>query len=101
MIRHGFKGAHLKQYIAAFTLTGNNLSADPLTAAERAHYEKKKLPWWVKPAKPLLKLAFYTTRFAYGTYRHKGTLAYEVFREDETAKRRRFVVENASYKWRD
>lgn len=99
MQKMGFKGAHLKKYIAAFTHTGNNLSTSPVTVIERCAYEKKNLPKWFDIIKPFLRLGFLGARVVFGTLWHKGEIKYGLYSRDNLSLRKRFIKNNPTYKW--
>jgi glycosyltransferase involved in cell wall biosynthesis len=99
MERMGFKGAHMRSFIAAFTQTGKNLSENPMTKIERAKYEKENLPDWFAFARPFLKIGFLLARILYGTLQHKGKLRYALYEEGDLTKRKEFIKLHPSYKW--
>jgi glycosyltransferase involved in cell wall biosynthesis len=99
MIKKGYKGKHIKQYFSVYTLTGKNLSFDPISNKERVEYAKYRLPKWLPIAKPFLKLGFYFARIIYGTFWHKGEIRYEIYTLSNLDERTCFAPKTKTWKW--
>jgi glycosyltransferase involved in cell wall biosynthesis len=99
LLKKGFKGAHLKKYIAAFTHTGNNLSEHPSSSIEMRTYKKKNLPAWFKIVNPIFKAGFFGARIFYGTLWNKGSIDYSLYQDRSLEERKRITVPKPSYKW--
>jgi glycosyltransferase involved in cell wall biosynthesis len=95
--QHHFKFYHLPEYFSTFTITGNNLSQNPISAAENnkiiAQYAKIKQPFL--GIYKLLKAAEKTIR---GGYSQKFPLTYHIYTEDSLQQRKAFIVEKGSHK---
>ncbi|HEU4470468.1 MAG TPA: glycosyltransferase family 2 protein [Flavisolibacter sp.] len=99
MIKEGFKGAHIRQFLAVFTLTGKNLSADPISEKEKEIYRSKYLPGWFPLAKPFFRAGFYIARIWHGTLKHRGSLSYAIYTNKSPHERISKQVSNITWKW--
>jgi glycosyltransferase involved in cell wall biosynthesis len=86
VLRKGFRGAHVRRYFSTFTYSGANLSLDPISALEKAKFNKT-LPRWYKIFRPILFLLFFVERFVHRTYSEKSVLSYSIFTKGNTDKR--------------
>lgn len=98
LLRKGFKGAHLKKYVSAFTHTGNNLSEHASSSIEIRDYKKKNLPYWFCIGQPVFKAGFFAARIFYGTLWNKGSIEYSLYHEN-LQQRKTFKENKPSYKW--
>lgn len=96
--QQGFRGVHLRKFMATFMHTGNNLSVLPFSRKERAEYEKR-LPLWLKYARPFLKIGFFSARVFFKTFWHKGSIEYQIYDSNDCHKRKTSVVEKPTWKW--
>jgi glycosyltransferase involved in cell wall biosynthesis len=105
LLRNRYKARHLKRYLSAFTITGQNLSID-----ERALAEQKDLlnhaPAYVRMLKPLINLMRLGEKFLGGAYVQGGPIDYQAYtgadgqdHTDMDMKRQHFHVEKASFRW--
>lgn len=105
LLRQGYSARHIKRYFSAFTMTGENLSADP-----RAVKEWKELllkaPLTVRWGKWLLNLGRLTEKLLSGAYFQKTPLEYSLYparvipAEGVEPERRDFRANKASSRWR-
>jgi glycosyltransferase involved in cell wall biosynthesis len=68
MLAAGARVAMIPEPLAAFTITGQNLGANPKALAEAAHW-RNSAPRWQKAAAPLLRLENWTRKALAGAYR--------------------------------
>ena len=99
LLRAGFKFVHLKRYLSAFTLTGNNLSYD-----EEAKKEKKwfydSLPVYLKILKYPLNGLRLLEKVMWGAYWQKMPLEYAVYTTATATERTDFAIIEAKNAWR-
>lgn len=99
LLRHGYRAAYINKYLAAFTMTGKNMSAgqNALLESERIFAEAPK---WVRLLRLPLNMARLTEKLISGAYWQKMPLEYALYDSDDAVKRRTFKVERASFRWR-
>ncbi len=98
VLRQGFKVRYLRQYLAAFTLTGQNLSGTG-TADQEAALMLRQTPGWIRKTRKLLTLIRFGEKFLSGAYNQKSPLQYDIFVKDRELTRKHFTADNPSYKW--
>ncbi len=99
LLRAGYCARHLKRYMAAFTMTGKNLSVD-----DKAIRERKLLlanaPFLVRKSKWLLNAVRLSEKLFSGAYFQKMPLEYSVYTGQGESVRRDFRVDRASFFWK-
>lgn len=105
VLRKGYKAEHLKRYMSAFTMTGQNLSID-----QRAISEQQQLltqaPLLLRKTRLLFNGIRWIEKFLYGAYFQKMPLIYSVYVpntqniKSEEFIRNEFSVNRASFRWR-
>ncbi len=95
-LRTGARVRYVREYLAAFTLTGENLSqrADPV---EEARKLREITPRWARFAGPLLRRWRHLEKWVAGGY-SSPPIAYEIFAAGDDAQRTRFVCEHPDYR---
>lgn len=99
VIQAGFRGKHLKGYVATFMYSGENLSLNPISDDEKKRFGKT-LPAWYKALRPLFFLMFYVEKFIHGNYREKPELTYAVYGPDSLSGRTTFRVRRPGFRIR-
>ena len=93
LLQKGYRFRHLRRFLSAFTLTGNNRSAQSCAEAE-----KKQLlaaaPAWVRHSCGLLNKLRLLEKRLYGAHKHTGDLTYDVYDSAVEAGRKHFVIQN-------
>lgn len=97
ILRAGHRAQHLSRYLAAFTLTGKNLTLDPGMVAERARLDARQ-PAWIHATRPLLNGARLLSKIRHGGYRQSRPLSYQLY-VDPDQPRRTFTAEHPSFRW--
>jgi glycosyltransferase involved in cell wall biosynthesis len=102
VLRTGYKAKHIKRYMAAFSVTGKNMSVD-----ERSIEERKRLsllaPFIVRKAKLFLNVLRFTEKFFSGAYFQGKPIEYSVYTDDtepQPGQRKTFKVTSASSRWK-
>jgi glycosyltransferase involved in cell wall biosynthesis len=98
VLRSGFKARHIKRYLAAFTMTGKNLSVDPSAIKERKRLSASA-PFYIKINKWLLNGTRLMEKFFSGAYFQEKPLEYAVYVEGMNKERKFFSVNKASFRW--
>ncbi|HLP46333.1 MAG TPA: glycosyltransferase family 2 protein, partial [Candidatus Kapabacteria bacterium] len=99
LLRRGYRACHVGKFLAAFGMTGKNLSVD-----ERALEEKKmaadKLPGYIRRFKWLINGTRLMEKFLSGAYFMSKPITYEVYTVENETRRKSFVVNKASFRWK-
>jgi hypothetical protein len=97
VLRSGYRARHVRRYLAAFTMTGGNLSS-----GERARAEHRRLvadaPWPVRFFRTPLNAARLTEKFCHGAYCQRRPLRYQVYTGG--TRRESLVADDPSFVWR-
>lgn len=99
LLRVGYRAAHVRRYLAAFTMTGQNMSAKPNALAERRR-ARKAAPAWVRWMGLPLNAARLTEKLLAGAYAQRMPLDYSVFIAPEARSRRPLTARSASFRWK-
>jgi len=99
ILRSGYRAGHVKRYLAAFAMTGANMSAGKNAFQERKR-ALRDAPLWVRMLRVPLNLARWSEKLLSGAYHQKMPLSYSVYDCDEAVARKQFTVEKASFRWR-
>jgi len=99
VLRDGYKARHLKRYLSAFTMTGENMSIDPKAIDERKQFQADA-PRYIRMNKWLINGLRLTEKLFSGAYFQKMPLEYAVYTEDNQQQRKRFQVYKASFRWK-
>jgi glycosyltransferase involved in cell wall biosynthesis len=99
VLRSGYHAQHLKQYLAAFTMTGKNLSTDENAIRERKQIQAAA-PFYLKSTKGLLNIARLTEKLFSGAYFQEKPLEYAIYTEENEKQRKHFCVNKASFRWK-
>jgi glycosyltransferase involved in cell wall biosynthesis len=98
ILRHGYRAAHVRQYLAAFTMTGQNMSNNQRVILERKQMALT-MPWWIKVLKGPLNAARLAEKLVSGAYWQKKSFVYAVYDADDLSKRRPFCADKISFRW--
>lgn len=99
LLRGGYRACHVGRFLAAFTMTGKNLSED-----ERAVEEKKmaadEFPGYIRRFKWVINGVRFAEKFLSGAYFLATPLKYEIYNMENETRRKSFVVNKASFRWK-
>jgi glycosyltransferase involved in cell wall biosynthesis len=97
VMRKGYRASYVKRYLAAFTLTGNNM-----LLSESAKLEKiaawKEVPIWLKAMKYPMRIMRIVEKAISGAYFEKMPIKYGIY-DDDLTKRCFYSVSNPSPLW--
>jgi GT2 family glycosyltransferase len=96
-LEQGFQAVLLHEYLATFTWTGENLSAQTISREEDARL-RRRLPLSMRMAAPLLRSWRHVERLVAGGYR-SGRITYEVYAGEDDGHRTSFICENPSFRY--
>jgi glycosyltransferase involved in cell wall biosynthesis len=96
-LSHGHRAALIHKYLAAFTWTGKNLSAQAISRAEEARL-RQELPHWMRAAAPILRSWRHLERLIAGGYR-SIPISYEVYAGENDEHRTSFNCEHPSFRY--
>lgn len=100
LLRRGFKVRRLPRYLAAFTMTGANLSAAPSAQEERRRLWGES-PAWVRGLAPALNAMRWAEKWCAGAFRQAWPMAYELYIGDDLSVRRSLKALGGSFRWSD
>lgn len=95
-LRRGAKVRYLREYLAVFTITGENLS-QRADLREDAKLLRQFTPLWMRLAKPLLRQARHVEKLLAGGY-WSGPIRYEIFAGEDDTTRREFRCERPTFR---
>lgn len=96
LLRSGARAVYLREYLAAFTITGNNASLRANPAEEMARL-RRITPRWALLASPLLRQIRHVEKLFAGGY-WSPPIAYEIYAGGSDTRRTRFVCEKPSFR---
>lgn len=100
LLRKGRRGAHVRRFLSAFTMTGANMSAGANAAREKAE-ALAAAPAWVRRTQPLLDLARRGEKLAAGAFRQRTPVVYSVYDGDDAEERQTFMAGALGFRWKD
>lgn len=98
LLRQGYRARHMHRYLAAFTMTGHNLSMETRAARERKELWRT-VPRWVRCLALPLNVARLVEKALSGAYWQNMPLEYEIYTDGEAAQRRVFRSRRATHRW--
>jgi glycosyltransferase involved in cell wall biosynthesis len=99
LLRSRYVLKHVKKYLAAFTMTGKNLSRDEIAHKESALMFNQS-PVYIKRLRWLLNGLRFLEKFCSGAYFQKKPLEYSVYVKYKGTQRKHFSAANSSFKWK-
>ena len=97
VLRKGFRGFHVRKYASTFTYSGVNLSLDPISAKEKARFNKS-LPIWYQALRPLFFVMFFVEKMLNGNYSETAPLRYSIYSQQSPNKRLPIEVPNPGFR---
>ena len=98
LLKNGYRASFVRRYLAAFTMTGSNMSSGE-NARQELQRTLKAAPWWLRAFRHPLNAARLTEKFISGAYWQKTPLRYAVYGLDG-AERDLHVATSASPRWK-
>lgn len=98
VLRQGYRARHMSRYLAAFTMTGRNLSMEP-RARQESIVLQQSAPRWIRRLKAPLNAARLFEKLLSGAYWQSMPLEYSVHVSDGPGSRTMFRAERASFHW--
>jgi glycosyltransferase involved in cell wall biosynthesis len=99
LLRSRYVLKHVKKYLAAFTMTGKNLSSETIAQKESAIMYNQS-PGYIKKLRWLLNGLRFLEKWCSGAYFQKKPLEYSVYVKDNGTQRKHFSAANPSFKWK-
>lgn len=99
VLRSGYRARHVKRYMAAFTMTGANLS-NVETGIREQKQLRNSAPLYLRAMRLPVNALRFAEKFLSGAYFQKKPLEYSVYVKGEAEERKSFSVNNASFRWR-
>ncbi len=100
LLRAGFRMQHVQQYLATFTVTGQNRSAHVTTIPAEVKRLTQQAPWYVSHFRPIWRFSGYGIKLLAGAYRQSSPIAYAIHTNPATAARTQFLARDPSFRWR-
>jgi glycosyltransferase involved in cell wall biosynthesis len=91
-LTRGHRMAYVREYLSAFTFTGENQSAQASARAETAR-ARQALPSWMRVAGPILRSVRHVEKLFAGAYR-SGPIEYDVYAAENDERRTHFRCEH-------
>jgi glycosyltransferase involved in cell wall biosynthesis len=98
VLQAGHRTFHLRRYLAAFTVTGQNLSAGAGAAAENERLIQRA-PAWIRLFRHPLNWIRLSEKALHGAYFESFPLTYALHTEDAPSRRTEFTSHKASCRW--
>jgi hypothetical protein len=99
LLRSGYAVRHERKYLAAFTMTGKNISTDKRSIREDRLIQQRFAgfpPLWAR----VINLGRLAYKFVSGAYFYQKPLRYAIYTGDQEKQRKEFCVRRASFRWR-
>lgn len=100
LAREGYRLAHLRRYLATYTLTGNNRSQTVATIDDEIKRFLEGVPWWIRRFRRQWRLVGWVEKLLAGCYFQATPLQYAIYASGQSASRTIFVAQTASFRWR-
>jgi len=100
LVRSGYRLSHVRRYLAAFTLTGQNRSNTVPSIRKELERYLLGVPWWIKRFRGPWRAVGWTEKLLAGCYHERTPFSYALHLSDSMAARKIFVAEAASFRWR-
>ena len=98
-LREGYRVDYVKRYFSAFTMTGNNMSADDNSKRERIELHKAT-PSWIHLSWHLINAMRLAGKVLAGAYWERFPLTYSLYDTDTLDVRKKLIAEKATFRWR-
>ncbi|MFH0909278.1 MAG: glycosyltransferase family 2 protein [bacterium] len=98
VLRSGYACVHLRRYLSAFTLTGQNMSAG-INAAKERDRMLAEAPPWVRRLRGPINAWRLGAKLVSGAYVESFPLPYDLFTADPPTARSAFRCDKASFRW--
>jgi len=89
---------HLRRYLAAFTISGNNLGNTP-AAQEELLAARREAPWWVRCFRAGLDMSRRLEKLLSGAHHQQFPLSYEIYTQESLPSRCRFTALQGTSQW--
>jgi glycosyltransferase involved in cell wall biosynthesis len=100
LMRDGYRFAHVRQYFAAFTISGNNRSLTVPTINAELRRFLDDVPWWVKRFRHQWRLVAWAQKLFCGCYFQTAPLEYAIYAPGHLERRTIFVAQKPSFRFR-
>ena len=98
LLRSGARAAHLPRYLAAFTMTGSNMSTGPNARAETLRL-RATCPPIVRALAAPLDVMRRVEKVVSGAYFQRFPLRYEIYASPDATSRTDFVARSSTFRW--
>lgn len=100
LVNDGYRLAHIRQYLAAFTMTGSNWSLNTAVVNREVARYLDGVPWWIKGFSSQWRLFAWAAKALSGCYFQASPLEYAIYAPGQPARRTVFVARHPSFRWR-
>jgi len=97
LARDGYRLAHIRQYFAAFTVTGNNRSLNAVVVGREFERFLNGVPWWIKRFRRQWRLLGWTAKALSGCYFQASPIRYAIYTPGQLARRTVIVAQQPSF----
>lgn len=99
LLRAGYRAAHVRRYLAVFTMRGENMSMGENARRERTK-ARNEAPLWIIVFRIPLNILRLAEKFLTGAYFQKTPFEYAVYASDDAVERKVFRVTKATFRWK-
>lgn len=100
LVHDGYELAHVRRYLATFTLTGSNRSQVVPTIDREIIRFLNTVPWWIRRFRRQWRLVGWVEKLLSGCYFQATPLQYAIYASGQTASRTVFIAHKVSFRWR-
>lgn len=99
LVKHGYRLAHMRQYLSIFTITGKNRSVTVPTIDAEIKRFLEDVPWWVRQFSRQWRLAGWAQKLLSGCYFQATPLKYAIYAPGQLAARTVFIEQKPSFRY--
>lgn len=101
VVNEGYRLAHVRQYLSAFTVTGSNRSQVVPTIAAETERFLADVPWWVRRFLRQWRLVGWGQKLLSGCYFQTAPLEYAIYAPGQLVSRTAFLAQKPSslFRW--
>jgi glycosyltransferase involved in cell wall biosynthesis len=100
LVKEGYRLAHVRRYLATFTITGSNLSRIGATINAETRRFLDDAPWWVRQFRHHWRLVGWAQKLLSGCYFQASPLEYAIYVPGQSVGRTAFVAQKPSFRHR-
>jgi glycosyltransferase involved in cell wall biosynthesis len=100
LVSDGYRLAHVRQYLAVFTITGSNRSLNAAAIDREINRFLRGVPWWIRRFHHQWRAVGWGQKLLTGCYFQVTPLEYAIYAPGQSLDRTIFVAQKPSFRWR-